>query len=245
MRRVALTCHHRPQVLALEKDFSMQTPCSRRLPGSQPPPQSASSGHDARFRPDTGFLVTPDSWSLISQVGPLRARAEVVRRLHETCSGRIYGFLRKSLPADAAEDLTQEVFLHVHRSLPSYDPSRPLSPWVYTIATNKVRDHWRSRQSQEDRRAQSVDDEESAPVLTDGGGGPTTDIEAGETAGEVADAVAALPEMLRQTFVLRYYEGLSFEEIGRMVERNEAAVRKRYSRALAELRDSLAHLASG
>ena len=61
----------------------------------------------------------------------------------------------------------------------------------------------------------------------------------------MADAVAALPEMLRQTFVLRYYEGLSFEEIGRMVERNEAAVRKRYSRALGELRDSLAHLASG
>ena len=148
---------------------------------------------------------------------------------------RVHGYLRRLVREEhLAEDLTQEVFLHVHRSLPSYDPSRPLSPWVYTIATNKVRDHWRSRQSQEDRRAQSVDDEESAPVLTDGGGGPTTDIEAGETAGEVADAVAALPEMLRQTFVLRYYEGLSFEEIGRMVERNEAAVRKRYSRALAE-----------
>lgn len=159
---------------------------------------------------------------------------------------RVHGYLRRLVREEhLAEDLTQEVFLHVHRSLPSYDPTRPLSPWVFTIATNKVRDHWRSRQSQEDRRGQSVDDEESAPVLADGGAGPTAEIEAGETAGEVAAAVAALPEMLRETFVLRYYEGLSFEEIGRMVDRNETAVRKRYSRALGELRDSLAHLAAG
>ena len=44
---------------------------------------------------------------------------------------------------------------------------------------------------------------------------------------------------MQTTLVLRYFEGLSFEQIGRMVDRNETAVRKRYSRALEELRKRL------
>ena len=55
----------------------------------------------------------------------------------------------------------------------------------------------------------------------------------------VRDAIDALPEGLRATVHLRLFEGLSFEEIGRMLDRNEVAVRKRYSRALAELRTVL------
>jgi len=55
-------------------------------------------------------------------------------------------------------------------------------------------------------------------------------------------AIDALPEGLRATVLLRVYEGLSFEEIGRILERNEIAVRKRYSRALGALRESLGEL---
>ena len=156
---------------------------------------------------------------------------------------RVHGYLRRLVREEhLAEDLTQEVFLHIHRSLPRYDPARPLSPWVYTIATNKVRDHWRSRHHQEERRIQSVDDEEGGVELSARDGAPSADLESGETAGEVAEAVAELPKMLRETFVLRFYDGLSFEEIGRIVDRNETAVRKRYSRALQELRGTLSHL---
>lgn len=179
---------------------------------------------------------------------------EVRRRLPELDAGalqaffdhyfdRVYGYLRRLVREDhLAEDLTQDVFLHVHRSLPSYDPERPLSPWVYTIATNKVRDHWRSRRHQEERRILSVDDEENAPVLAAQDGAPAAALESGEVAEKVAEAVAELPEMLRETFVLRFYDGLSFEQIGEIVERNETAVRKRYSRALQELRGTLSHL---
>lgn len=157
---------------------------------------------------------------------------------------RVHGYLRRLVREEhLAEDLTQEVFLHVHRSLPRYDPARPLSPWVFTIAMNKVRDHWRSRASHEHRRALSVDDEEAQEVEATGER-PSGALEQGERSEEVAAAIEALPPMLRETFVLRYYEELSFEQIGRLVNRNETAVRKRYSRALGELREGLAHLSA-
>lgn len=153
---------------------------------------------------------------------------------------RVYGYVRRLVREEhLAEDLTQDVFLHVQKALPSYDPARPLSPWVYTIATNKVRDLWRSRRHQEERYMQRVDDEDGGAPLAADGPTPVQEIEHGEVQDEIRDAIEELPEMLRATFVLRFYDGLSFEAIGEMVDRNEAAVRKRYSRALAELRKSL------
>ena len=63
-----------------------------------------------------------------------------------------------------------------------------------------------------------------------------------ELAGRVRAAIDALPGGLRATVLLRVYEGLSFEDIGRILERNEAAARKRYSRALTALRAELGEL---
>ena len=159
---------------------------------------------------------------------------------------RVYAYIRRLVREEhLAEDLTQDVFLHVQRSLPSYDPERPLSPWVYTIATNKVRDQWRSRRHQEERHMQRIDQEEGGPVLVADSEQPEAAMESSEIQDEVRAAVEELPEMLRTTFVLRFYDGLSFEEIGAMVDRNEAAVRKRYSRALSELREALSGLSGG
>ncbi len=159
---------------------------------------------------------------------------------------RVYAYIRRLVREEhLAEDLTQDVFLHVQRSLPSYDPERPLSPWVYTIATNKVRDQWRSRRHQEERHMQSIDHEEGGPVLVAESAQPAAAIESTEVEDEVRAAVDELPEMLKTTFVLRFYDGLSFAEIGTLVDRNEAAVRKRYSRALGELREALSGLEGG
>lgn len=159
---------------------------------------------------------------------------------------RVYAYIRRLVREEhLAEDLTQDVFLHIQRSLPSYDPERPLSPWVYTIATNKVRDQWRSRRHQEDRHMQRIDQEEGGPTLVADSIQPAAAMESTEIQDEVRAAVEELPEMLRTTFVLRFYDGLSFEEIGAMVDRNEAAVRKRYSRALSELREALEGLSDG
>ncbi len=154
---------------------------------------------------------------------------------------RVYAYVRRLVREEhLAEDLTQDIFMHIHKSLDSYDPTRELRPWVFTIATNKVRDFWRSRRHRDSQREYSVDDEEGGIDAVSPTRGPLEAVQAGEVSERVALAIDALPDGMRTTLVLRYYEGLSFQAIGRIEDRNEAAIRKRYSRALEELRQLLA-----
>ena len=153
---------------------------------------------------------------------------------------RVYGFVRRMVGEEhLAEDLTQEVFLNLHRALPTYDPARALKPWVFTIATNKVRDHWRSRRHRDAQGEVELVPDDGPERAASRAAGPSQVLEERERADVIARAIGELPEALRTALVLRWFEGLSFEEIGRIVDRNEVAVRKRFSRALGELRRTL------
>ncbi len=166
-------------------------------------------------------------------------------RFYDLFFDRVYGYVYRLVGEEhLAEDVTQDVFMHLNRAFSSYDPGRPLRPWVFTIATNKVRDHWRSRRHSDSRREVSASGEDGedyghAPALSPHSG-PGDQVESTELSRTIAEVIQTLPEISRTTLVLRYYEGLSFAEIGALIDRNETAVRKRYSRALEELRNRLA-----
>lgn len=193
---------------------------------------------DARPEPD----LTP-----AERVALTTREPAALDRFFELYFDRVYGYVRRLLRQEhLAEDVTQDIFMHIHRALPRYDPERDLRPWVFTIATNKVRDHWRSRRHRDARSEVSADDAEGGSFAVHPAVAPDRRPEEHLLAGELADQVAAaieeLPESMRETLVLRYYEGLSFAEIGSLTDRNEVAIRKRYSRALEELRRRLAHV---
>ncbi len=137
----------------------------------------------------------------------------------------------------AAEDLTQDVFLKIHRGAHQLDPSRDPTPWVVAITYNACRDFWRSRTYRMGRRSASLDDEDSglATRLTAGTHEPEQDLLRGERERLVQEAIARLPEGLRTAIVLHDYEGLSHQEIAEVTGVRHAAARKRYSRALAAL----------
>jgi RNA polymerase sigma-70 factor (ECF subfamily) len=153
---------------------------------------------------------------------------------------RVYGYVRRLVGDEhLAEDLTQDVFTHVHRALPTYDPQRDIRPWVFTIATNKVRDYWRSRRHRDSQREASVERDGAADHVGSGDERPWSQMADEEMHARVRQAIEELPEGMRVTILLRAYEGLSFEAIGKILERNEVAARKRYSRALAALGEAL------
>jgi RNA polymerase sigma-70 factor (ECF subfamily) len=153
---------------------------------------------------------------------------------------RVYGYVRRMVGEEhLAEDLTQEILMHIMQSLDTYDPERALRPWVFTIATNKVRDYWRGRRHQTQLREISLEVDESGGWTGSNATRPELELSARETTNELSKAIESLPESMRVTLILRYYEGLSFDAIGRIVDRTEIAVRKRYSRALDELRKLL------
>ena len=168
-------------------------------------------------------------------------RPEALAAFFEATFGDVYGLAFRMLgDRQAAEDVTQEVYLRVQRAADTLDPERDPRPWLRTVTANLVRDHWRSFGAKMARRSVPVDeDPEVAPPLA--GDAPTPEAVAidAERAGRVQEAIAQLPPDLREVVVLRDYEGLDHNTIADLVGASGAAVRKRYSRALARLGELL------
>jgi len=168
----------------------------------------------------------------------LRSRdPEALGELYDEHMERVYGYIRRHVADEGvAEDLTHDVFLHVYRAIPTFDPSKEVRPWLFAIAANRLRDHWRSLPRRMEA-AQARIDEEGLPEPAAAEVPAHAGLESGELKDALADAVATLPETLRTALHLRALEGLSFEAIAERVDRNVVAVRKRYSRALGLLRE--------
>ncbi len=135
-----------------------------------------------------------------------------------------------------AEDAVQEVFLKIYRGAPSLDPTRDPGPWLMMIATNVCRDHWRSSAQRMARASYSIDAEQvQESVLPRETHDPERVALASERAIHVQAALLRLSPPLREVILLREYEGLDYSKIAAITAASEVAVRKRHSRALAQL----------
>ena len=161
---------------------------------------------------------------------------EAMERFFDSHFGLVYARVRRLVPnTHEAEDLTQDIFLNIHRSLPSYDPRRSLGAWVSAIAMNRIRDHWRARGRA--RESDRIDGSSPPPAIHSER--PESELEQQECDDEVKQAVYRLPLGMRSVLLLRFYDGLAFPSIARVLKLTPAAARKRYSRALQLLRGSL------
>lgn len=175
--------------------------------------------------------------SVLDLEGVRRREPAALEAFFELYFDRVFSIVARLLGnRAAAEDAAQEVFLKIHRAAHTLDPSRDPGPWIATIATNVCRDVWRSAPHRMDRRSASLDDTPGlADRLTTGVADPERDILRSERARLVQEAVMELKEDFREVVLLRDYDGRSYEEIAEIAGANETAVRKRYSRALADL----------
>lgn len=162
---------------------------------------------------------------------------EALAAFFEHYFDRVYGLVFRLLgDRTLAEDMTQEVFLKVHRAAHQIDPSRDPKPWLMTIAHNACRDLWRSNAWKLTRKSASLDgDSPLAERLSRGVNDPERDMLAAENERLVREALLKLPEALRVAIVMHDYQGLGHDEIAAVTGVNHAAARKRYSRALAAL----------
>jgi RNA polymerase sigma-70 factor (ECF subfamily) len=136
-----------------------------------------------------------------------------------------------------ADDLLQTTFLKLHRARTSYRPELPARPWVFTIAAGVRRDELRRRY----RLPPHVAEEEWE--LVEATLGPTLDQAEEDSGKEVRDTVRAaldrLPESQRVVVHLHRYEGMTFEEIARVLSTTPGGVRARACRAYERLREEL------
>ena len=191
--------------------------------------------------PQEGAPVSPGApvpAMTAAEIEAVRAREPgALGRFYERYVDRVFGLVMRLLGDRAlAEDVTQEVFLRIHRAAHTLDPARDPGPWVLTVAHNLCRDVWRSGAHRMARRSASVDDGAGiAETLVSPGDDPALELVRREREVRVREALLELPETLRTAIVLHDYEGLGHEQIARRTGIEHAAARKRYSRALAAL----------
>ncbi len=138
-----------------------------------------------------------------------------------------------------AADVTQEVFLKLWRALPDFRGESSLSTWLYRLTDNTAIDLLRREKK---RRGDLSLDDENLAVCTPASpaSSPQEQAERRELQSVVADALARLNPEHRRVLVLRELNGLSYEEIGRILTLNPGTVKSRIARArlaLAKLLD--------
>jgi RNA polymerase sigma-70 factor, ECF subfamily len=171
----------------------------------------------------------------------LRRAAEGERQAFELVYHRyhqvVYRFARAMTGRpDAAEDVTQEVFIALIKELPRYDPARAgFTTYLYGIARNLSRDRWRRTQR---RLALEAIGLEKRSTTDD----PFDLIERAQAATQVHRALRGLPLRYREVIILCDLHGLSYAEAALVVRSSVGSVRARLHRARQLLRQRLSRL---
>lgn len=178
-------------------------------------------------------MSTPDEAELVVRCRNKDATAwEQIVRLY---SRRVYSLAyRFTNRHESAEDLTQEVFIRIYKSLDQYDPSLgELSSWLLRLARNLIIDDYRRRQRQP---ADSSDDlENHIHHLHIEADSPHRRIERQERSLQVRAAIDKLSPELRECLILRDIEDLSYQEIVDKLRIPEGTVKSRINRGRIEL----------
>jgi RNA polymerase sigma-70 factor (ECF subfamily) len=183
------------------------------------------------MEPGENFMAT-DETELIRrwQGGDPSAFAALVRRWQQPMARFLSHLVQRP---EVVADLCQEVFLRAYQAGPRYRENGRFSSWLYAIALNLARDAGRRK-----RETKSLGEEELVGTAPS----PASSCEQQELAGIVRKAVAELPEPLRVVLVLRHYEGMSFEEISRLLKAPASTIKSRFAAALGRLRERLKDL---
>ncbi len=168
-----------------------------------------------------------------------RGDREAFAELMNAFQAPVYGYLvRCGVPPASRDDVFQEISVKIHLAAASYQPSRPLRPWLFTIAANSVRNHLRDESR---HRMAGHAREEDVPC---GNHGPRALAEIQETVAWLEQALPTLPLAQREVLLLNSIGGLRLQDIASVLDIPLNTVKTLVRRARMGLAAALAAHAS-
>lgn len=147
---------------------------------------------------------------------------------------RVYWLVRKMVVNhDDADDITQEVFIKIHRAIDQFREDSRLYTWIYRIATNECLSFLNRKKRRfllplEDVAGQLAATIDSTPAL-----------EGEEIQKRLQKALLKLPDKQRLVFNLRYYDELSYEDMAEITKTSVGALKASYHHAVKKIEESL------
>ena len=162
----------------------------------------------------------------------LRGDGEAFGKLMHAYRKPVYSFLvRNGLDQANRDDVFQEIFLKIHKSADSYQSNRPLSPWIFTIAINTIRNFQRKVHplSVDLKAAETIEDETPSP---------DSEAQLDETIDWLEQAVIQLPPAQAEAFTLSIIKGMKIKEVGEILGLPLSTIKTQLRRAKQNLLES-------
>lgn len=160
-----------------------------------------------------------------------------VEKYQQRVVNACFGFVHNT---EDAEDIAQDVFIEVFRSIGKFRADSKLSTWLYRIAVNRslnfIRDNKRRkwfRSEKEEKKSEMYD------IAPDDSGSPLTEIENSQRARLLHEAIDSLPKNQRIAFTMNKYEDLSYKKISEVMNTSISSVESLIHRAKKNLQKKL------
>jgi RNA polymerase sigma-70 factor (ECF subfamily) len=166
-----------------------------------------------------------------------RGDTDAFQTLYEHHRGGLYRYFLRQSNSSVAEELFQDVWAQVIKSRKRYRAKAAFRTWLYTLAHNRLIDHWR----REGRSPlESGRDESMRELAADENPGPQRLADLRDCIEQLLALISSLPDVQQQTFLLRHEAGMSLSEIAEVMTTGAETAKSRLRYAMERLRSAIA-----
>lgn len=149
---------------------------------------------------------------------------------------RVYWHVRKMvIDHDDADDLTQEVFIKIHKYIDGFREDSQLFTWIYRIATNECLSHLNKKKKRFFLPIEDVGYQLSAKIDS------STDLDGDEIQKVLQKAILKLPDKQRLVFNMKYFDDLPYETISEITKTSVGALKASFHHAVKKIEEFLEH----